>query len=255
MTTLEEARSKVFNATFLFAGVTLYFGLVLTNLAQGFEDHFFRDIAFALLELFGLAIGLGSAYRVIRQDVKKGSGVEMLFVRPLRRWEYLAGRFFGIGALLAVGLAVMGGTLAGLIAVKGFQWHWLYLAVFAEIYFKLLIVLAVAFLLALATTSQASYFISCLLVWASAHVMHLLKALLDRSARPDVLSAILIKPLAYLLPNFSLFSTANHMDGILGGAIVFSGAQFVFSAAYALIYSIALLAFSAYIFSRAEILP
>lgn len=255
LTLLEEVRSKVLNATFIFAGVLVYFGLVLTNLAQGFEDHFFRDVAFALLEFFGLVILLQATYRVVRQDVRKGSSVEMLFVRPLRRWEYLAGRYFGIAALLLAGLGVMAGTLAGLIAAKGFLWHWIYFAVFLEIFLKLLIIQAAAFVVAIVTTSQASYLTASLLIYASAHVIHLLKALLERQEASGLLTSILVKPLAYLLPNFSLFSTGNHLDGILGSAIIFSGAELAFSCLYAMGYAAAALSIASWFFSRSEAAP
>ncbi|MBI4063701.1 MAG: hypothetical protein HY401_05295 [Elusimicrobia bacterium] len=255
LTLLEQVRDKIVNLIFLFAGVVVYFGVVLTQLAQGFEERFFRDTALAMVELFGLVLLLGSAYRVVRQDVRKGSSVEMFFVRPLRRWEYLAGRFAGLSTLLLVGMAVMGGVQLGIITFKGFSWHWLFAVSFAELYLKLIIVLALAFLLATITTSQASYLASTLLIYASGHVTQLMKLLIARQDSTDTVSLILLKPLTYLLPDFSFFGTANRWEGIAAGAVSFSIGGLGLTLLYTVIYAGALVVFSSYLFSRAEISP
>ncbi|MBI4667723.1 MAG: ABC transporter permease [Elusimicrobia bacterium] len=253
LTMLEEVRNKVLNATFLFAVVLTYFGLVLTNLAQGFEDRFFRDIAFSMVEFFGLAILLQSAYRVTRQDVRKGSSVEMFFVRPVKRWEYLIGRYFGIALLLWVGMAVMAGVQLGLGAVKKFGFEWIYVAAYIEIYLKLAVVMAAAFLLAMVTTSQASYLISSLLVYASGHVMHLLRALIQAQENAGLFAVLFIKPLTYLLPNFSLYPTVNNLEAVASKAVAFALTGTVFAAAYTIFYGGILLALSVYLFSRSEV--
>ncbi|MBI2070734.1 MAG: hypothetical protein HYT79_09040 [Elusimicrobia bacterium] len=255
LTTLEEVRSKVLNATFLFAGVLVYFGLVITTLAQGFEARFFRDVAFTMIELFGLAIIFQSVYRVVRQDVRKGSAVEMFFVRPLSRWEYLVGRLIGVSILLWVGLAVMAGVQLGLTAAKGFGFHWFYVIAYLEVYLKLMVVIAVTAVLAVVTTSQASYFVSGLLVYASGHVMHLLRALLEAKPGSDFVSMLLIKPLTYLLPNFSLYATVNNLDALIGRGVAFAWGDVGLAVCYTVFYAGALTAISAFLFSKTEISP
>lgn len=254
LTLLEEVRHKVLNATFLFAGVLIYFGVVLSRLALGFEERFFRDIGFAFLEFFGLAILLQSVYRIVEQDVHRGSSVEMYFVRPIERWEFLLGRYFGMAALLWMSLGVMGGAWSGLVAMRGFVFETLYLYVFLEIYLKLLIMLSTAFALATIATSQASYFISALLIYASGHVAYLIRSLLEHQERMDMTSLLLLKPLSYILPNFSLFGAVNNLESILAGAVRYDFYDFACVLGYSLVYGGSLALLASWRFSRREIL-
>lgn len=253
-TLVEELRNRVLNATILFCLVIAYFGVVLTRLAQGYEERFFRDISFALLQLFGVVILLQSVYRIVREDMRRGSGIEIFFVRPITRWEFLIGRFLGLATLLLVAMAIMGGVILGFMAWQDFAVPWIYGAVFLEVFLKLWIVLNIAALMACVTTSQASYFVATLLIFASGHMTHLLRRLLEQPEGANVLVFILAKPLTYVLPNFYLFGLVNNMEAALSGAVSFSWEELTLSCAYGLLYGAVALIFSAILFSKKEIL-
>ncbi len=250
-TMVDEIRNKVFNATVLFAALCAYLSLVLTRLAQGYEERFMRDLCFAMLELFGLVIALQSAYRVVNADMQRGSGMDIFFVRPIRRWEFLVGRFLGLACLLFVALAVMMGVLMGFMAVGGFSLKAVYAVIFAQLFFKLWIVLGLASLIACVTTSQASYLVAVLLLFSSGHVNHLLRKLTEEEGGSGLVGVLLVRPLTYLLPNFSLFALINNIDAPLGTSEVF--AQSAYALAYALVYGAAALALASVLFSRKEV--
>ncbi|MFC1521947.1 hypothetical protein ACFL6Y_06015 [Elusimicrobiota bacterium] len=254
-TLLEEVRGKVLNATFLFAAILLYLGIIMSRLAQGFEERFIRDMSFFLIELFGIAILLQSAYRVVHQDVRKGASIEIIFVRPIARWEYLLGRFIGVAFVLGVGISVMA-LFSGIWGLmRGYDLHWIYAITLVSVYFKLLTGLSLSFFFALITTSQASFLAASILAYISGHVVSELRMLLSMPQNQDLTSSLVIKPITYLAPNFSLVDTKNTLSVITADPNAFDFGDFSLGVLYIIIYSAFLIVFSMLLFERKEILP
>lgn len=84
------------------------------------ELKFIADFGLGALGLFGtLLAGLATAQLFFR-DIETRAAYCVL-TRPVRRWEYLAGKFAGAAGLLALFTAALGLLLAGLLAWRGAQ--------------------------------------------------------------------------------------------------------------------------------------
>lgn len=106
-TFLEAVRQKVF-------AVLLLFGLGLLGGANYFAEFsfqeqfkFLKDLGYAAISLTGLVVGLLGAAQLIPAEIERRTILTAL-CRPLRRWEFVAGKYLGLVSLLGAMLGIMG---------------------------------------------------------------------------------------------------------------------------------------------------
>ena len=116
-TFLEAVRQKVF-------AVLLLFGLVLVGGANYFTDFsyqeqfkFLKDLGYASMSLTGLLIGLLGAAQLIPGEIERRTILTAL-CRPLRRWEFIWGKYLGLLFLLFVMLVIMSLAVWGVLQWK-----------------------------------------------------------------------------------------------------------------------------------------
>ena len=252
LTITEEMRSRVLASFFLFSVFSLYLGLVLTRLAIEFEARFFRDLSFALLDIFGLAMVLTSTYRVLRQDVGKGSMVELFLVRGLKPWQYLLGRYLGVVLTVSCAILMMAAVSLAVCLMRNFTLPSISGLEFILLLLRLLVTAGFGFLIALWTHSQANFFVSSLLVYLSAYAAGPLRALAQLPQQQGWLMNFLIKPITYLLPNFDLLSLGDSVDAIVYGVHEYSWGNLGISCGYSFVFCSVSLALACVSFKRPE---
>lgn len=119
-TFLEAVRQKVF-------AVLLIFGLVLLGGANYFAEFsfqeqfkFLKDLGYAAISLTGLLVGLLGAAQLIPAEIERRTILTAL-CRPLRRWEFVTGKYLGLVSLLSVMLGVMGAVFWAVLRWKEAQ--------------------------------------------------------------------------------------------------------------------------------------
>jgi hypothetical protein len=119
-TFLEAVRQKIF-------AVLLIFGLVLLGGANYFAEFsfqeqfkFLKDLGYAAISLIGLLVGLLGAAQLIPAEIERRTILTAL-CRPLRRWEFVVGKYLGLVSLLGVMLGVMGAVFWALLRWKEAQ--------------------------------------------------------------------------------------------------------------------------------------
>lgn len=225
LTVAEEIRSRALSAVILFSAVSIYLGFVLTRLAVGFEARFFKDISFVLMEIFGLLLVFIMGYRVARQDVGKGSHFELFLIRGVKPWQYLLGRYLGVTAVVGGALSVMLGVFLAINASRGFPMEGVFFLNFGFLFLRLMIMAAFVFLAAIVTNSQANFFVTSLLIYVSGYAAEPLRDLIAVTGKESFALNFLVKPLTYLMPNFSNLSAGrelSHFFGALTYALFFS---------------------------------
>jgi len=107
-TFLEAVRQKIF-------AVLLVFGLALIGGANYFAEFsfqeqfkFLKDLGYAAISLTGLVVGLLGAAQLIPAEIERRTILTAL-CRPLRRWEFVTGKYLGLVSLLGVMLGIMAG--------------------------------------------------------------------------------------------------------------------------------------------------
>lgn len=116
-TFLEAVRQKVF-------AVLLLFGLVMVGGANYFTEFsfqeqfkFLKDLGYASIGLTGLLIGLLGAAQLIPGEIERRTILTAL-CRPLRRWEFIWGKYLGLLFLLLVMVGVMATAVWGVLCWK-----------------------------------------------------------------------------------------------------------------------------------------
>lgn len=119
-TFLEAVRQKIF-------AVLLIFGLVLLCGANYFAEFsfqeqfkFLKDLGYAAISLIGLLVGLLGAAQLIPAEIERRTILTAL-CRPLRRWEFVVGKYLGLVSLLGVMLGVMGAVFWAVLRWKEAQ--------------------------------------------------------------------------------------------------------------------------------------
>jgi len=125
-TFLEAVRQKVF-------AVLLLFGLVLVGGSNYFTEFsfqeqfkFLKDLGYASMGLTGLLIGLLGAAQLFPGEIERRTILTAL-CRPLRRWEFIWGKYLGLLFLLFLMMGIMAAAVwavlhwkeAQLIAAEG----------------------------------------------------------------------------------------------------------------------------------------
>ncbi|MBI2812671.1 MAG: ABC transporter permease subunit [Opitutae bacterium] len=78
------------------------------------------DFGLGTMGLLGTLLAALATAQLFFNDVANGAAACVL-TRPVRRWEYVAGKLAGVAALLALFTAVLGGLLAGLLLWRSGQ--------------------------------------------------------------------------------------------------------------------------------------
>jgi ABC-type transport system involved in multi-copper enzyme maturation permease subunit len=84
------------------------------------ELAFIGDFGLGVIGLLGTVLAALAAAQLFFNDISAGAAACIL-TRPVRRWEYLAGKFAGVAGLLALFTAMLGGLLGGLMLWRGSQ--------------------------------------------------------------------------------------------------------------------------------------
>jgi ABC-type transport system involved in multi-copper enzyme maturation permease subunit len=84
------------------------------------ELAFIGDFGLGVIGLLGTVLAALATAQLFFNDLAAGAAACIL-TRPVRRWEYLAGKLAGVSGLLALFTAILGGLLGGLMLWRGSQ--------------------------------------------------------------------------------------------------------------------------------------
>lgn len=250
-TFLEAVRQKVF-------AVLLIFALVLLGGANYFADFsfqeqfkFLKDLGYATISLTGLLVGLLGAAQLIPAEIERRTILTAL-CRPLRRWEFVAGKYLGLVALLGVMLAIMGavfwavlrwkevqligaegGDAALVQAIQAEARDPRLLQAFLLVTAKLFVVCALAVFFSTLATSTTFVVAMTVLVYLIGHLQSVAREQwLESGEKAGWVLQLFLAAVALLVPDFNLY---NLIDEIVAGNAVrwrATGEVLAYSAAY-----------------------
>jgi ABC-type transport system involved in multi-copper enzyme maturation permease subunit len=239
----EAIRDKVLYNLVVFVLLITACAILLGELTDGQEARTIVNIGLNAMLLFGVFISIFVGVGLVSKEIEKRT-VFSIFSKPVRRAEFLIGKYLGLCLTLLVNVAVMGaGISLALLYVKGGSlvysiWGGIFL-----IFLELTVLTAVAILF----SSFSSAALSALFTFLVFIIGHMSASLRDLAAGIGSKAATLFFDiLYYLLPNLAHFSfrteSANGM--VPNGAMIGGGLL------YAAVYILIVLAISILIFSR-----
>jgi ABC-type transport system involved in multi-copper enzyme maturation permease subunit len=241
----EAVRDRVLYNLVVFALLLTGGAVFLGELSAAQEAKIIVDMGLSAMLLFGVFIatfvGVGLVYKEIERRT-----VYAIFAKPVRRGEFLVGKYLGLCLTLAVNVAVMGaGVSLALVYVRG-GYDPLAAKIWpavALIFFELAIVVAVALLFSSFSTPA----LSALLTFAVFVIGHFSADMKSFAAASGNAPAhYLFGALYYLLPNFTHFAYITDASHGRTPPAADSAAAVL----YALAYVAALLAASTLVFNR-----
>ena len=235
-TFLEAVRQKVFAVLLIFALVLLGGANYFAEFSFQEQFKFLKDLGYATISLTGLLVGLLGAAQLIPAEIERRTILTAL-CRPLRRWEFVAGKYLGLIFLLGVMLGIMGAVFwavlrwkeAQLIGMEGGEaavvqaiqaeardprlWQ-----AFALIAAKLFVVCGIAVFFSTLATSTTFVVAMTLMVYLIGHLQSVAREQwLESGEQASWLLQFFLAAVALLVPDFNLYSL---IDEIVAGNVV-----------------------------------
>jgi ABC-type transport system involved in multi-copper enzyme maturation permease subunit len=241
----EAVRDRVLYNLVFFALLLMAAAVAVGQISIGIEETVIVSLGLSAISVIGLLISIFIGVALVSKEIDKRT-LYALLAKPLRRWEFLLGKFGGLVLTLAVNTAAMA---AGLLLVMLYVKHSLErgeIAVLVAVYFiwlKLALVVALALLFSCFTTPLLAILFTVGLYIVGLYVQEL------RNLPVEVMSppmAAFTKWLSYVLPNFENF---NVMAMAAHGRAV-PGALILQNTLYTVIYCAIVLTAAAAVFSR-----
>lgn len=244
----EAVRDRVLYNLVAFAVIMIGSALLFGQISLGIHKIIVINIGLSSISIFGLLIAIFIGIGSVHKEIDKRSLYSVLS-KPIRRWQFVLGKFAGLNLTLLVNTAVM---TAGLWAalyylLRAFQAEDVF--IWAAIYFivlELTLVSALCVFFSSFTTPVLAALFTFLLYFTGAFSPDL-KMLAEMSESAPL--RLLLTGIYYLLPNFSNFHVSAWVSN--GQPIAFS--LIVNNSLYALCYCSFLLIASAAMFTRRDL--
>lgn len=239
----EAIRDRVLYNVVIFVLLITASAIILGELTDGHEARTIVNIGLNAMLLFGAFIAIFVGVGLVWKEIEKRT-VYAIFSKPVKRGEFIVGKYLGFAATLFANVVMMGiGVSLALLYVGGGS---LVVSIWGSIvliFLELTILTAVAILFSSFSTPA----LSALLTFLIFLIGHLSSGLRDLAAGfSSKAASLLFETIYYLLPNLSLFSFRTEAaNGLAPNFTMIAG-----GIAYAAIYSTILLAISIYIFNR-----
>ncbi len=240
----EAVRDRVLYNLIFFALLLVGSALLFGQISIGIERIVLINLGLTAVSLFGIVISIFIGIGLVSKEIDKRTLYTVL-ARPVRRWEFLLGKFFGlVGTLLVNTLFMAIGFFAALFyLVHRFQHADAYLLV--ALYFIMLqfvIVIAVALLF----SSYSSPLLATVFTFALFIIGTFAEDLRSFAALAHGPAGWLATAAAYLVPNFSalnVISSVAHEEPVARSLVLYN-------TGYALLYTVAAISAAALIFER-----
>ena len=241
----EAVRDRVLYNLVFFALLMMAAAILVGQISIGIEQSVIVSLGLSAISVIGLLIAVFLGVALVSKEMEKRT-LYALLATPVRRWEFLLGRFGGLVLTLAVNTAAMSlGLLAAMLYVKQTLGR-SDAAVLVAVYFillKLALVVALALLFSCFTTPLLAILFTVGLHIVGLYVQELRN--LPLQLMSPAMTAF-TKWLSYLLPNFENF---NVMALAAHGRAV-PRALILQNTLYTFVYCAIILTAAALVFSR-----
>jgi ABC-type transport system involved in multi-copper enzyme maturation permease subunit len=244
----EAVRDRVLYNLVFFALLMIASAVIVGQISMAIETVVMVSLGLSAISLIGLLIAVFTGVGLVSKEIDKRT-LHAVLAKPLRRWEFLLGKFAGLVLTLTVNTAAMA---AGLFLAILFVKHSIVrgdAVVLVAVYFillKLALVVALAMLFSCFTSPLLAILFTGGLYVAGLFVAQL-RNLQTTQMTPQMQKVFSI--LSFLLPNFEnydVMGAAAHGRSIAASLIVHN-------TLYTALYCAIVLSVAAVIFSRKDL--
>ncbi|MGM0557360.1 MAG: ABC transporter permease [Myxococcota bacterium] len=242
----EAVRNKVLGSLVFFAVILILVSIAFGQLSLHTEVRVARDLTYFTTAVFTMVIAVYTSVTLLHTEIEKRT-IYTILSKPIRRWEFLLGKFLGIQGLLLIILISLFGVSSGVIIMQGGDIHSALAWGHVTLAFQMWIVAAVALLLATFSSPLLSGMITVAVFIAGNLVSQIkqVELMLQDSGNPVWIP---IRGVRYVLPDLEALNLATEITYSI--AIPF---EFMASAAwYAAAYTAVVLALAMVIFAHRD---
>lgn len=242
----EAVRDRVLYNLVVFVLLLVATTPLFAQISFGLEKLILVNVGLSAISLFGVIIAILIGVGLVYKEIEKKT-LYTILSRPVRRWEFILGKYFGLILTLVVNVALM--TAGFYIALFIFN-HGLTTAdaaLLLAIYFIVLQFLMITAITLLFSAFSTPIF-SAVFAFAFFFIGTMSDDLRTFAAASRGVSRWIMGAAAYVVPNLSplnVISQVAHANPV-GGKLV------LFNTIYAVLYSTATLAAAALIFERRD---
>lgn len=240
----EGVRNKIFYLMVFFGAAFGVLAKLLALLSVGERDRILMDSGLAGVSFFAVVVTVFSGINLIFKEIERKT-VYNLLSKPLRRWEFILGKYLGLLLIMFVALLLMGIPLFLFLRLFTGGWNLVLLWHFPFLFMELSILTAVSILFSTFSSPTVSSLFS-LSFYLVAHVTWTYNTF--RHLIPTTELKILGAFLYYLLPNLEKFNIQQQL--VMGTPPGLW--QTALAMAYGLCYTGAILLLSIHLFRKRQ---
>ncbi|MEW6556659.1 MAG: ABC transporter permease [Elusimicrobiota bacterium] len=240
-TVKENIRHKIFYVLVLFAIAIIGADILFGVLAGDEQVRLLLDLGLGAIEIFGLLVAIFVAVSLVLEEIESKT-IYLLLSRPLKKTDYIIGRYLGMILTVVLGLLIM--VVIHLVFLVAIGWGMsisYFVAIFGII-LKIILISTVALFFSLFSTSAVASIVFTIFFWILGHFSTELKFLSSK------ISNIFLKALAklffYIVPNFQYMNFRDYPDT--------SSLSLIVPVGYTVVYSIVCIILCMILFTKKE---
>ncbi len=250
----EAVRNRVLYVLAMFAVGLMAFSIVLGELSMHEEVRVIKDLGLAGISFVGVVIALFLGVNLLSKELDRKT-VYFVIPKPLRRWEFLLGKYLGQVFTLSILVGLMGLILAVFVAVQGGTHGVAMVRAEVLVLAELALLTAVAMLFSSFSSPYLSAMFTAALWIIGRNRGELLEFATGRKLEDTPLGATL-ELVADIVPDFHAFYVSGTQlgDGVVSVHEGFIGWAYVGEAGlYGLLYASVCLGLAMLLFARRDL--
>lgn len=244
----EAIRNKVFGSLMFFAALMILSSMVLGQMSLHHEVRLATNVTLFASTIFAMVISVYSSVTLLHTELERRT-IYTILSKPIRRWQFLLGKYIGVLALVLLVLTVMAIITAIVVNIQGGTFSIVFFYGFVTLFFQMMIITALAHCFATFSSPLLSGF-TTVAIFIGGNLfsqLKLVQQLLIEQKSPTL--AALISVLQVILPNLESLNLSEEITYNLA-----IPNQYMTSAIwYTLSYALVVLVLGMGIFSRRDL--
>jgi ABC-type transport system involved in multi-copper enzyme maturation permease subunit len=197
----EALHRMMFQVLLLFALLFMVAGTFFAYMAPQEEDKMLKDLGLSIITVFGMVIAIFMGVSALQPEVERRT-IYAVLAKPVRRYEFLLGKYVGSALALALSVGVMGLVLVGTLYVRQTVVSWPLMLAVGTIFLQLALMLAVVFMVS-TVASQLMTIIMGMVIWVIGYLQSYLHQLSEHAQ--NQFTRLGLELMNVLLPNLQVF--------------------------------------------------
>lgn len=255
-TFIEAIRDRVLYSMILFAVIMILSSLVFASISAEQYNKIVKDLGLTAISIIGILISVFLGIGLVYKEVERKT-VYNIFSKPIKRYEFILGKYLGLGFtlfIITLGMALILFLLVLFIEIRyeglikfyygGHYYAEFFNAVYFE-YLEFLVVIGIALVFSSFTTPVMSALFTFFAI-AIGRFSSDVRLFAEEVKSP--VTSIFSEAVYRIIPNLEKFDFRS--EAVYGGVV--NQDLILYTTAYAVIYTVALLILAVIIFERKE---